>query len=78
VKLFFFSLKQWKKPKTRVRNLVTLGLPRDKLMNGETPAKKYWRIACSLILQRALDNATGIFKGSRVCGNDMKFIVRLK
>lgn len=49
--------KQWKKPKTKVKRLLSLGVPKDKAYEWGNSRKGYWRIACSPILHRALDNA---------------------
>lgn len=49
--------KQWKKPKTRVRKLIGLGVPDYKAYEWGNSRKKYWRIACSPILHIALDNS---------------------
>jgi hypothetical protein len=49
--------KQWKKPKTRVKQLEKLGIkPKQAYMWGNT-RKGYWRTAQSPILRRAIDNA---------------------
>jgi len=48
--------KQWKQPKTKVRKLVSLGVPRQKAYEWGNTRKKYWRIANSPILHRALNN----------------------
>lgn len=48
--------KQWKLPKTKVRMLKALGIPEDKAFEWGNSRKKYWRIACSPILHRALNN----------------------
>jgi RNA-directed DNA polymerase len=48
--------KQWKKPKTKVKRLISLGMPKDKAFELENTRKGYWRIAGSPILKRALDN----------------------
>ena len=48
--------KQWKNPRTKVKRLISLGVPKDIAYEwGNTP-KGYWRIAGSPILQRALNN----------------------
>lgn len=49
--------KQWKKPQTKAKRLVTLGVPKTKALEWGNSRKKYWRIACSPILHRTLDNA---------------------
>jgi RNA-directed DNA polymerase len=48
--------KQWKKPKTKVKRLMSLGVPKDKAFEWGNTRKGYWRIACSPILHRSLDN----------------------
>ncbi|MNO90801.1 Group II intron-encoded protein LtrA [compost metagenome] len=48
--------KQWKKPKTKVKRLISLGMPKDKAFEWGNTRKGYWRIAGSPILQRALNN----------------------
>ncbi len=49
--------KQWKLPKTKVKRLISLGIPKDKAFEWGNSRKKYWRIACSPILHRTLDTA---------------------
>jgi RNA-directed DNA polymerase len=48
--------KQWKKPKTKVKRLLSLGIPKDKAFEWGHTRKGYWRIAGSPILERSLDN----------------------
>lgn len=48
--------KQWKKPRTKVKRLISLGVPKDKAYEWGNTRKGYWRIARSPILQRTLDN----------------------
>ncbi|MEX2105212.1 MAG: group II intron maturase-specific domain-containing protein, partial [Bacilli bacterium] len=48
--------KHWKQPKTKVKRLVSLGIPKDKAFKWGNTRKGYWRIACSPILSRSLDN----------------------
>lgn len=48
--------KQWKQPKTKVRKLLSLGVPKQKAYEWGNSRKKYWRIAGSPILQRSLNN----------------------
>lgn len=48
--------KQWKKPKTKIKRLISLGMPKDKAFEWGNTRKGYWRIAGSPILQRTLDN----------------------
>ena len=48
--------KQWKKPKTKIAKLVSLGTPKDKAYEWGNTRKGYWRIACSPILHTSLNN----------------------
>jgi RNA-directed DNA polymerase len=47
-------LKQWKKPKTKRKNLVALGIPRDWAILISSSRKGYWRLAKSPQLNKAL------------------------
>lgn len=49
--------KEWKRPKTRARNLRALGIPRRKAHEWGYTGKGHWRIAGSWILSTALTNA---------------------
>lgn len=46
--------KQWKKPKTRVANLIKLGLPEWAAHNYGNSRKGYWRLAGTTTLNRAI------------------------
>lgn len=48
--------KQWKKPKTKVKNLISLGINKHKAYEWGNTRKGYWRIAKSPILSRSLTN----------------------
>jgi RNA-directed DNA polymerase len=48
--------KQWKKPKTKIKRLISIGMPKDKAFEWGNTRKGYWRIAGSPILSRALNN----------------------
>ena len=48
--------KEWKRPKTRRRNLRALGVPPQQAREWAGTRKGYWRIAGSAPLQRALPN----------------------
>jgi len=48
--------KQWKKIKTRYKNLKRLGIPKSKAWEYANTRKGYWRIAGSPILTRTLGN----------------------
>jgi group II intron reverse transcriptase/maturase len=49
-------LKQWRKPRTRVRNLIALGLPLDQARMYGT-GKKYWFLADTKWINFTLNNA---------------------
>lgn len=57
--------KQWKKPKTKVKRLIALGVPKTKAYEWGNSRKGYWRIACSPILHRSLDNKYWMSQGLR-------------
>lgn len=48
--------KQWKKVKTRYRNLIKLGIPRQKAYEYSNTRKGYWRISNSPILHKSITN----------------------
>lgn len=49
--------KQWKKTKTKIRNLIRIGLPRHKAYEWGNSRKAYWRISKSPILHKTLGNS---------------------
>jgi RNA-directed DNA polymerase len=49
--------KQWKTPRTRIRKLISLGVPKGKAFEWGNTRKKYWRIASSPILHKTLGSA---------------------
>lgn len=49
--------KNWKTPKTRIRNLIKLGVPSWKAYEWGNSRKGYWRISNSPILHRTLGNS---------------------
>ena len=55
--------KQWKNPRTKVKRLISLGMPKDKAYEWGNTRKGYWRIAGSPILSRALNNQYWESKG---------------
>lgn len=57
--------KEWKLPRTKVKRLISLGIPKGKAFEWGNSRKKYWRIACSPILHRALHNAYWQSQGLR-------------
>ena len=48
--------KQWKRVKTRFKNLQKLGIPKDKAWEFANTRKGYWRISKSPILTRTITN----------------------
>jgi RNA-directed DNA polymerase len=50
-------LKEWKRPQTRYRNLLALGISGRDARSWAASQKGYWRVAGSWPLQRALPNA---------------------
>src|SRR5574344_342112 len=49
---------QWKRGKTRLRNLINLGIPEYKAYQFANTRKGYWRTAKSPILQRSISSDT--------------------
>ncbi|ABZ85517.1 conserved hypothetical protein [Heliomicrobium modesticaldum Ice1] len=47
-------LKQWKRPKTRRRNLVALGIPEEWACNISGSRKGYWRLSLTPQMNKAL------------------------
>ena len=48
--------KQWKKVKTRYRNLIKLGIPKYKAYQYSNTRKGYWRISNSPIVHKSINN----------------------
>jgi len=48
--------KQWKRIRTKLRNLIKLGIPRTKAWEFANTRKGYWRVADSPILSRSITN----------------------
>ncbi len=57
--------KRWKRPKTRWRNLVALGVPPSSAREAAGSPKGCWRIAASPPVQQALNNAYWRSQGLR-------------
>ena len=55
--------KQWKKPRTRYKALIKLGIPRCKAWEWANSRKGYARVASSVIMHRAVTNKTLKRKG---------------
>jgi len=49
--------KQWKRPRTRRRHLIRLGIPRDEVKKASRCRRGYWWMSGSGIVQRALCKA---------------------
>lgn len=49
--------KDWKLPRTKVRKLIGLGVPKGKAYEWGNSRKSYWRVSRSPILHRALENS---------------------
>lgn len=47
--------KQWKLPKTKIKRLISLGVPKEKAYEWGNSRKKYWRISMSPILHTTLN-----------------------
>lgn len=48
--------KQWKRVRTKMRNLIRLGIPRQKAWEFANTRKGYWRVAFSYILGTSITN----------------------
>jgi group II intron reverse transcriptase/maturase len=66
--------KQWKLPRTRVKKLASRGVPKQKAYEWGNTRKKYWRIACSPILHRTLDNKYWTSKGLKSLADRYKLL----
>ncbi|MCM3742449.1 group II intron reverse transcriptase/maturase [Oceanobacillus luteolus] len=66
--------KAWKKPKTKTRNLMKLGVPHWQAYEWGNSRKAYWRIAKSPILQRTLGNSYWSRQGLRGLHDRYKFL----
>ncbi|WP_110926706.1 group II intron reverse transcriptase/maturase [Bacillus massiliglaciei] len=73
-RLRMLEWKQWKKPRTRVRKLKGLGVPDQKAYEWGNSRKKYWRIACSPILHKTLNNLYWSHRGLKSLYNRYEFL----
>jgi RNA-directed DNA polymerase len=55
--------KEWKNPRTRVRNLSSLGIRKDKAYEWGNSRKGYWRVSSSPILDKTLGKAYWLSQG---------------
>jgi group II intron reverse transcriptase/maturase len=66
--------KNWKIPKTKVRNLIRLGVPKWKAHEWGNSRKGYWRISNSPILHKTLDNSYWSNRGLKSLQERYKFL----
>jgi len=66
--------KAWKKPKTKTRNLIKLGVPQWQAREWGNSRKAYWRISNSPILDRTLGNSYWSNQGLRSLHDRYKFL----
>lgn len=69
--------KNWKRPKTKVRNLINLGVPKWKAYEWGNSRKGYWRLSNSPILHKTLDNSYWSNRGLKSLLNRYKFLRHL-
>jgi RNA-directed DNA polymerase len=69
--------KNWKKPKTKVRNLINLGVPKWKAYEWGNSRKGYWRISNSPVLHKTLDNSYWSNRGLKSLQNRYKILRHL-
>ena len=66
--------KEWKKPKTKIRNLKKLGVPVWQAYEWGNSRKGYWRISKSPVLHRTLDNSYWKSRGLRSLHERYEFL----
>ena len=69
--------KDWKKPKTRIRNLIHLGVPKGKAYEWGNSRKGYWRVSNSPILDKTLDISYWNNQGFKSLQTRYKFLRHL-
>ncbi len=67
--------KEWKLPRTKVRKLIKLGVPKGKAYEWGNSRKAYWRISKSPILHRTLGNSYWDSQGLKSPISDMNSYV---
>ena len=70
--------KEWKKVKTRYKNLIKLGTDRAKEWEWANSRKAYWRISKRPIMHRTIGNQYWNIQCSKVYNCDIKLCVELK
>ena len=66
--------KEWKYPRTKIRNLIKLGVPTWKAYEWGNSRKGYWRIANSPILHKTLSNSYWNNRGLRSLQKRYEFL----
>ena len=69
--------KNWKKPKTKIRNLIKLGVPKGKAYEWGNSRKGYWRISKSPILHKTLGNSYWSNQGLKSLQKRYEFLRQL-
>lgn len=69
--------KEWKKPRTKIRNLIKLGVPKWKAYEWGNSRKGYWRISKSPILDSTLGNSYWSNQGLKSLLERYKFLRHL-
>ncbi|WP_338471239.1 group II intron reverse transcriptase/maturase [Niallia sp. XMNu-256] len=69
--------KNWKNPRTKIRNLIKLGVPEWKAYEWGNSRKGYWRISNSPILSKALNNSYWSNQGLKSLQTRYEFLRQL-
>ncbi len=69
--------KNWKKPKTKIRNLIKLGVPKGKAYEWGNSRKGYWRISKVPILHKTLGNSYWSNQGLKSLQKRYEFLRQL-
>ena len=56
-------LKQWRKPRTRIRNLIALGVPQLRVIHLGLSSKGPYRLAKTIVVQQGISNAFLVKQG---------------
>jgi len=68
--------KQWKRVRTRYKNLIKLGIPKGKAWEWANTRKAYWRVSNSFILSRSITNEN-LLKAGYIFFSDYYLKVRV-
>lgn len=66
--------KAWKLPRTKVKKLIGLGVPKGKAYEWGNTRKSYWRVSSSPILHRALNNSYWNHQGLKSLSSRYEFL----